>query len=152
MKSIILLLSVVFVSCVTANTGKRDLSGINEKPAQGQTPDDDQAPLVKNQKLWQDIRKKQPKENQTDQFDQKDDSSPSNCREYCSDATFYDYEVCYCKCQIENMFSQTERKVAMSGENSVITELMLATDYDTCVRLCICEGGRSSVCHRVCEE
>ena len=37
MKTIILLLSVVFVSCVTANTGKRDLSGINEKPAQEQT-------------------------------------------------------------------------------------------------------------------
>ena len=37
MKIILLLLSFVFVSCVTANTGKRDLSGINEKPAQEQT-------------------------------------------------------------------------------------------------------------------
>ena len=37
MKAIILLLSFLFVSCVTANTGNRDLSGINEKPAQEDT-------------------------------------------------------------------------------------------------------------------
>ena len=30
--NLILLLSFVFVSCVTANTGKRDLSGVNIKP------------------------------------------------------------------------------------------------------------------------
>ena len=32
MKKIIFLLSFVFVSCVTANTGKRDLSGVNLTP------------------------------------------------------------------------------------------------------------------------
>ena len=32
MKIILFLLSFVFVSCVTANTGKRDLSGVNPQP------------------------------------------------------------------------------------------------------------------------
>ena len=32
MKIILFLLSFVFVSCVTANTGERDLSGVNPKP------------------------------------------------------------------------------------------------------------------------
>ena len=30
--------------------------------------------------------------------------------------------------------------------------LMLADDYDCCIKLCIDEGGSSSECHRVCEE
>ena len=30
--------------------------------------------------------------------------------------------------------------------------LMLAVDYDCCVKLCIDEGGSSSECHRGCEE
>ena len=47
MKIIFFLLSFVFVSCVTANTGKRDLSGINEKPAQEQTLiEDKKRPLM----------------------------------------------------------------------------------------------------------
>ena len=41
MKSIILLFILVSLSsCVTANNGKRGLSGINEKPSQKQTPED----------------------------------------------------------------------------------------------------------------
>ena len=32
MKIILFLLSFVFVSCVTANTGERDLSGVNTEP------------------------------------------------------------------------------------------------------------------------
>ena len=41
MKTILILLSFMFVSCVTANTESRDLSGVKEKPEQNQTTIED---------------------------------------------------------------------------------------------------------------
>ena len=123
MKKIILLLSFVFVSCVTADTGERDLSGINEKPAQEQTLiEDKKRPLML-----------------VDDYEE--------CMIECK-ADGGSTKGCHCVCGWDvggcNRYSQSPKKSKKP--------LMLADDYDTCVRGCIDEGGSSLECRRVCEE
>ena len=123
MKIIILFFGFVLISsCVTANTKKRNLSGINENPAQGRTPDDDDNLLAtKWRQMWDRIFNKE-KETDSDQIDQ--DKPLSKCEKHCADVYSYEYRSCMCACQAGN----------------------------DCISECICDGGSSLECHRGCEE
>ena len=127
MKALIFLLSFMFVSCVTANTESRDLSAVNEKPDQEQTLIEDKTrPLML-----------------ADDYD--------DCMIDCIDNGGSE-RGCHCVCGWETggcyKYSQSPK------ENK--KPLMLADHIDCddfgCVKGCICEGGSSSQCHRVCEE
>ena len=166
MKAIILLFSFMFVSCVTANTGERDLSAVN-------TAEGENTKTAFNWKFWEKwkVEKKQ-REQTPEQKQRKYDICKRNCPDPCSE---YRYKSCMDYC-FDKYYSKKEGvKVASIGDQNpfnlleeaqnnfehLSTEdnnhedkapLMLAVDYDCCVKLCIDEGGSSSECHRGCEE
>ena len=157
MKRIILLFSFVFMSSfVTANTKSRDLSGVNPEP--------ELSSAVENKNLntaffWN--RKKQrEKEQQVDEYKERIANCRSECKEENDGNPCYNLNKCYRRCY--RSYSKKEGvRVASIGDQNPFTLLeesqdenpiMLAVDYNTCVKGCVCEGGSSSECHRVCEE
>ena len=171
MKTILFLLSFMFMSCVTANTESRDLSAVNT--AEGENITLAHALLYRNTKpnkpnnIFQDIQQQRREKIKLKR----------PCSEICDRCDL----SCLRKCGRYNAMSEQNLKVASiedqnyfnllkesqsedrqgdffdylsteDNNNKDKTPLMLADDYDTCVKGCICEGGSSSECHRVCEE
>ena len=147
MKAIFLLLSLVFVPCVTANTESRDLSGVNPEPDLSSAVENKNLKTAFNWKFWE--------RNILKPEDAQKEIKPYDPCSYCGS----DWS-CRCECKYEAML---EHKIKVTGigdqnpfkllkESQDNNQLMLAADYDTCVKMCICEGGSSSQCHRVCEE
>ena len=128
MKTILILFSFMFVSCVIANTESRDLSGINE-PEQNQTTiEDKKRPLML-----------------VDDYE--------DCMTGCEYAGGT-YKRCHKVCKYDNIYGALGAGDRLSSQSPKESKkpLMLADDYDTCVKQCIRDAGSSSFCHRVCEE
>ena len=120
MKTILFLLSFMFVSCVTANTESRDLSGVKEKPGQEQTPEDKTRPLM----LADDY--------EDCMIDCKaNGGSTSTCHHVCGWCVGPDCEH----------YSQKPKESKKP--------LMFA-DYSTCMYACQRDGGSEGECHEVC--
>ena len=120
MKTILFLLSFMFVSCVTANPEGRDLSAVNEKPEQNQTTiEDKKRPLM----LVDDVE---------------------DCMIDC-EANGGSTQGCFCVCGWDvggcYRYSQSPK------ENK--NPLMLA-DYATCMYACQRDGGTEGECHDAC--
>ena len=168
MKTILFLLSFMFVSFVTANTESRDLSAVN-------TDKDNNIKTAFNWKFWEWEREQTPEqtpEQKQDQIRRKYNSCKRSCPDPCAEDS---YKNCMSYC-FDKYYSKKEGvKVASIGDQNrfnLLKEsqndfeqlstkdknhedkapLMLAVDYDCCVKLCIDEGGSSSECHRICEE
>ena len=123
MKTLIFLLSFMFVSCVTANTESRDLSGVNEKPEQNQTTIED----INRPLMLADYA--------TCMYGcQRDGGSEEECHDVCrTDWRCIRDRTC--------PFAQspTENK----------KPLMLA-HYGICMDVCQRDGGSEEDCHYVC--
>ena len=166
MKTILFLFSFMFVSCVTANTESRDLSAVN-------TAEDENITTAFNWKFWENISEKRKKQKnfRIDCYNECEEDF-ENPTDPCYSDT-YDLRIrlkrCYGKCN--RFYSKKEGvKVASIGDQNPFklleesqgdfehlstkdkAPLMLADDYDCCVKRCIDEGGSFSVCHRICEE
>ena len=165
MKTILILLSFMFVSCVTANPESRDLSSVNT--AEGENITLAHA-LLHRKKIKTNVIRQ-------DAIQYKKVSPLINdCFDDC-ECHGEDYKR-RCRAQCKRQYSQKEGiKVASIGDQNpfnllkesqndfehLSTEdnnhnnkapIMFAVDYDCCVRGCIGDGGSSSECHRVCEE
>ena len=147
MKTILILLSFMFVSCVTANTESRDLSAVNTELGNVIVSS------LASGMAMHDLR---------------------SCLDECECTGENRQRSCRAQCR--RQYSQKEGiKVASIGEQTTFNLLkesqndfehlstednnhnnkapiMFAVDYDCCVRGCIGDGGSSSECHRVCEE
>ena len=167
MKTILILLSFMFVSCVTANTESRDLSAVNT--AEGKNIN-----TAFNWKFWERNILKPEDAIQYKEYESKDSPRLNNCLDNC-ECQGEDSER-RCRAQCRRQYSQKEGiKVASIGDQTpfnllkesqndfehLSTEdnnhnnkapIMFAVDYDCCVKGCIGDGGSSSQCHRVCEE
>ena len=140
MKIIFLLLSFVFVSCVTANTGERDLSVVNTEIGS----------VIALSRLLNDC---------FDDCECRGEDYRRRCRAQCRRqyskkagikvASIGDQNPFNLLKESQNNFDQLSTKDKNHEDKS---PLMLADDYDCCVRGCIGDGGSSSQCHRVCEE
>ena len=179
MKKIILLLSFVFVSCVTANTGERDLSAVNT--AEGENINLAHA-LLHRKKIQTNVIPPTPKKRK--QSPEQRQRGYHTCKRSCPDPCVEDsYKSCMRYCynkyyskkegvkvtsigdqnpfklldEAQNNFEQPQSdffEQLYTEDNNHIDKapLMLAVDYDCCVKLCIDEDGSFSQCHRVCEE
>ena len=159
MKALIFLLSFMFVFCVTANPESRDLSTVN-------TAEDENITLahalLHRKKIQTNvippkkrIKLKRPCSAICDRCD-------LGCLSKCRNRAMSEQNLKVASIEDQNYFnllkeSQTDFEDRQSDFfEQLSTEdhnhIMLAADYDTCVKGCICEGGSSSQCHRVCEE
>ena len=167
MKAIIFLLSFMFVSCVTANTESRELSGVNpeketlaieDNPSKVMLahsspcshdhdydyPDPDRPAPKKRKGFWGWL------------FGSLDDPYEDIIinKEGVKVASYGDLNYFELLEEIEETEGNFFKQLSPLTKNPAIDNppLMLAVDYDTCVKCCIHEGGSSSQCHRVCEE
>ena len=170
MKIILLLLSFVFVSCVTANTGTRDLSAVN-------TAEDENIKTAFNWKFWERNTPK-PEEGLNEDspgYKKKYNRKIADCLEKCrrnDPCAFYIAGNCGCR----KMSTKGGIKVASIGDQNPFNllkeaqnnfehlstsqdknykdkahPLMLADDYEDCLCDCIGNGGSTRGCHEVCE-
>ena len=161
MKTILILLSFMFVSsCVTANTESRDLSAVNTAEDENitlahallHTRKKIQTNVIPPKKR---IKLKRPCSAICDRCD-------LGCLSKCRNRAMSEQNLKVASIEDQNYFdllkeSQSEFEDRQDDFfDQLSTEdhnhIMLAVDYDTCVKGCICEGGSSSACHRVCEE
>ena len=171
MKTLIFLLSFMFVSCVTANTESRDLSAVN-------TAEDENTKIAFNWKFWENRSKQRKNQNKplTDCYSECEEDF-ENPTDPCYSST-HDRRIklnrCLRRCnrsyskkegvKVASIRDQNPFNLLKESQNSFEhlstednnhnnkTPIMLAVDYDCCVKICIDEGGRFSECHRVCEE
>ena len=178
MKVIILLFSLMFVSCVTANTKSRDLSGVNPEPELSSAIENKNINTAFNWKFWE-WREEKAKRKQ----------HITDCRSQCergyydlSDPCYRDspssrelrMERCFRSCYRDYSKKEGVKVTSIGDQNpfdllkesqddftKLQTEdhnhkdkapIMLAMDYDCCVKTCIDDGGSGSECHRGCEE
>ena len=177
MKTIILLLSVVFVSCVTANTGKRELTYSEDKNIE----------TAFNWKFWERNTPTPEEDLYEDAPSYKEDSPESeknynrkiaDCLENCrrnNPCAYYISRNCGCRQMFGKPHTKKGVKVASIGYQNPFnqlkesqndfehlptsqdknykdkTPLMLADDYEDCMCDCIGNGGSTRGCHDVCE-
>ena len=148
MKTIMFLLSFMFVSCVTANTETRELSGVNPETENLAIDDNTSGVMLAHHK------------DECGNYIPHDEPARPTPKKSFWERLFGSLDDPY----KDIIINKEGVKVASYGdlnafdllkESQTDTEeapIKLATDYDTCVKCCIDEGGSSSQCRRVCEE
>ena len=179
MKTILFLLSFMFVSCITANPENRDLSAVN-------TAEDENTKTAFNWKFWE-WNTPKPEEGLYEDAPRYKEDSPeykenynrkvADCLENCrmnDPCAFYGPSGCGCRQMFGKPHTKKGVKVASIGDQNPFNllkesqsnfeqmstsqdknhkdkaPLMLADDYDDCMCDCIANGGSPEGCNEVC--